>query len=59
MTSTLHHYKKVISIVATLSTTQSRFHFASLLARAARYRNYIRHRRSRLLLSHTHHPFTQ
>jgi hypothetical protein len=38
-TSTLHYYKKVISTLVTLPTTQSRLHFAFSLAKAPRHRS--------------------
>jgi hypothetical protein len=43
-TPTLYCYKKVMSILATLTTTQSRLHFASSLARALRYQSSTRRR---------------
>jgi hypothetical protein len=35
--STIHYYKKIISTLVTLSTTQLCLYFASSLARAPRY----------------------
>jgi hypothetical protein len=43
---TLYYYKKIISILITLTTTQSYLHFTSSLARAPRNRSSTHHRRS-------------
>jgi hypothetical protein len=59
LTPTLHYYKKIISTVVTLPTTQSHLHFASSLARASHHQNSTQHRLSLSPLSHTHHPSTQ
>jgi hypothetical protein len=42
-TSTLHCYKKIISTLVTLPTTQSHLHFVSSLARAPRHRSSTRY----------------
>jgi hypothetical protein len=55
-TPTLHCYKKVISILTTLPTTQPRLHFDSSLARASRNQSSTHHRRSLLSSSHAHRP---
>jgi hypothetical protein len=49
-THTLYCYKRVILILITLPTTQSRLHFTSSLARAPRYRSSI-HRRPTPIIS--------
>jgi hypothetical protein len=53
-TPTLHCYKKVISILATLPTTQPRLHFASSLARAPRHQSSTHCRHSLSPPSHIH-----
>jgi hypothetical protein len=59
LTPTLHYYKKIISILVTLPTTQSHFHFISSIARAPHHRSSTHHRRSLLPLSHVHRPSVQ
>jgi hypothetical protein len=59
LTPTLHCYKKVISTLATLPTTQPHLYFVSSLARAPCHRSSTRHHRSLSPSSHSHHPFTQ
>jgi hypothetical protein len=58
-TSTLYCYKKIISTLVTLPTTQPRRHFASSLARAPRHRSSTRRHRSLSPLSHTYRPSAQ
>jgi hypothetical protein len=58
-TLTLHCYKKIISIMTTLLTTQSRLYFASSLARAPLPQSSTRRCCSLSLLCHVHHPSTQ
>jgi hypothetical protein len=58
-THTIHCYKKIISILATLPITQLCLYFASSLARAPRHRSSTRRRHSLSLLSHAHHPSAQ
>jgi hypothetical protein len=58
-TPTLHCYKRIISTLVTLSTTQPRLYFASSLARAPRHRSSTRRRCSLSPLSYVHHPFAQ
>jgi hypothetical protein len=58
-TPTLHYYKKVISTLVTLPTTQSRLHFASTLARAPHHRSSTHRHRSFSPSSHMHHPSAQ
>jgi hypothetical protein len=58
-TLTLHCYKKVISTLATLPTTQPHLHFASSLARALHHQSSICRYHSLSLPSHIHHPSTQ
>jgi hypothetical protein len=58
-THILHCYKKIISILVTFPTTQSRLHFASSLARAPRYRSSTRHCCFLSPLSHVYRPSTQ
>jgi hypothetical protein len=58
-TPTLHCYKKIISILATLPITQPRLYFASSLSRAPRHRSSTRRRRSVSPLSYAHHPSAQ
>jgi hypothetical protein len=45
-TLTLDYYKKIISTLVTLSTTQPRRHFVSSLARTPRHRSFTHRRRS-------------
>jgi hypothetical protein len=58
-TLTVHYYKKFISTLFTLLTTQLCLHFASFIARASRNRSSIHCRRFLSPLSHAHRPFTQ
>jgi hypothetical protein len=53
-TPTLHCYKKIISILITLPTTQLRLHFASSLARTPRHRSSTHCHRSLSPLPHAH-----
>jgi hypothetical protein len=53
-TPTIHCYKKIISILVTLPTTQPHLHFASFLARAPRHRSFTRRHRSLSPLSHVY-----
>jgi hypothetical protein len=55
-TTTLYCYKKVISTLVTLLTTQLRLHFTSSLAGAPHHRSSTRHRCSLSLSSHAHRP---
>jgi hypothetical protein len=58
LTPILHCYKKVISILITLSTTKSCLYFASSLAREPHHQSFT-HRYCFLSpLSHTHYPST-
>jgi hypothetical protein len=59
LTPTIHYYKKIISTLVTLPTTQPHLHFSSSLARAPRHRSSTRSYRSLSPLSHVHHPSTQ
>jgi hypothetical protein len=59
LTPILHCYKKIISTLTTLRTTQPRLYFASSIARAPWHRSSTRHRRSLSPLSHSHHPSAQ
>jgi hypothetical protein len=56
---TLHCYKKIISTLATVPTTQLRLHFASFLSRAPCHHSSTHRRRSISPLSRAHHPSTQ
>jgi hypothetical protein len=56
---TLHCYKKDISILVTLPTTQLRLHFASFLARAPRHRSSTRCHCSLSPSSHAYCPSTR
>jgi hypothetical protein len=56
-TPILHCYKKIISILITLPTTQSRLHFASSLTRAPRHWSFTCRRHSFPPLSHAPRPF--
>jgi hypothetical protein len=58
-TPTLHYYKNIISTLATLSTTQLHFYFASSLARALSHWSFTHRHCFLSLLSHAHHPFAQ
>jgi hypothetical protein len=58
-TPTFHCYKKIISILITLPTTQPRLHFVSSLARAPRHQSFTRRHHYLSLPSHTHHSSTQ
>jgi hypothetical protein len=59
LTPTIHWYKKIISILVTLSTTQPCFYFTSSIVRAPRHRSSTRRHHSLSLLSYTYHPFAQ
>jgi hypothetical protein len=54
----LHCYKKIILILITLPTTQSRLYFTSSLAKSPRHRSSTRRCHSLSSLSHVHRPFT-
>jgi hypothetical protein len=56
LTPTLHYYKKIISTLVTLPTTQSHLYFASSLGRAPHHRSSIHHHHSLSSLSHAHRP---
>jgi hypothetical protein len=56
---TLHYYKKIISILITLHTTQSCLYFISSLARAPRHRSSTCHCCSLSPLLHVHHLSAQ
>jgi hypothetical protein len=58
-TPTLHCYKKIISTMITLPTTQSHLYFASSLTRAPHHQSSTRRCHSLLSLSHAHRPSTQ
>jgi hypothetical protein len=58
-TLTLYCYKKIISTLTTLSTTQSRLHFASSLTKTPHHRSSTHRLRSLSLLSHAHHLSAQ
>jgi hypothetical protein len=58
-TPTLHSYKKDISTLVTLPTTQLLLHFTSSLARTPRHWNSMCHRHSLSLPSHAHRPTAQ
>jgi hypothetical protein len=58
-TPTLRCYKKIISTLATLPTTQPCLHFASSLAIALCHWSSTRHRRSLSPLSHVYRPSVQ
>jgi hypothetical protein len=58
-TPTLHCYKKIISTLATVPTTQSCLYFASSQARAPWHRSSTRRHRSLSSLSHAHRPSAQ
>jgi hypothetical protein len=56
-TPTLHCYKNVISILTTISTTQSRLHFSSSsITRTPHHRRSTHHRGSLSPISYTHRP---
>jgi hypothetical protein len=57
--ATLHCYKKVISTLVILPTTQLHLHFASSLARAPRYRSFTHRHRSLSPSSHAYRPSAQ
>jgi hypothetical protein len=57
-TSTIHCYKKIISTLITLLTTQSCLQFTSFLTRAPHHRSITHHRCSLSPLSHAHRPST-
>jgi hypothetical protein len=59
LTSTLHYYKKVMSILVTLSTTQPRLYFALSIARAPKHRSSTRCRRSLSPSSYADRPSPQ
>jgi hypothetical protein len=59
LTPTLHCYKKIISILVTLPTTQLRLHFAFSLARAAHHWSSTRCHHSLSSPSHAHRPLEQ
>jgi hypothetical protein len=59
LTPTLYYYKKVISILSTLSTTQLCLYFASSLARASRHRSSTHHHLSLSPSSNAHRPSAQ
>jgi hypothetical protein len=60
LTVTLHCYKKIISILVTLTITQPRLYFSSSLPRAPRHQSSTRYRRSLSSSSfHTYRPSTQ
>jgi hypothetical protein len=59
LTPTLHCYKRVITTLTSLLTTQTRLHFASLLARAIHHQSSTRRCRSLSPPSCTHRPSTQ
>jgi hypothetical protein len=58
-TLTLNCYKKIISTLVTLPTTQSHFYFASSLERAPRHQSSTCRRRSISSVSHIHRPSAQ
>jgi hypothetical protein len=58
-THTIHCYKKTISILITLPTTQLHLNFGSSIARASRHQSPTSCRRSLSLPSHAHRPFAQ
>jgi hypothetical protein len=58
LTPILYCYNKVISTLATLSTTQPHLHFAFSLARAPRPRSSTHHRHSLSPPPHVYHLFT-
>jgi hypothetical protein len=58
-TLTLRCYKKIISTLVTLPTTESCLHFGSSLGRTPCYRSYTHHHCSLSLTSHIHHPSAQ
>jgi hypothetical protein len=57
-TPTLHCYKKIISTMATLPTTQPRLYFTSSLARAPHHQSSTHCYHSLSPMSHAHHPST-
>jgi hypothetical protein len=56
---TLHYYKKFISTLVTLPTTQLCLYFTSFLARAPCHRNSTHCHHSLSSSSHAHHPSAQ
>jgi hypothetical protein len=58
-TPTLYCYKKIISTLVTLHTTQPHLQFASSLGRASLHRSSTRCRCSLSLSSHVHRPSAQ
>jgi hypothetical protein len=58
-TLTLHYYKKVISTLVTLSTTQPYFYFGSSLVRATRHQSSTHRHRFLSPSSHAHRLSTQ
>jgi hypothetical protein len=58
-TPTIHCYKKIISILITLPTTQSRLYFTSSLAKASYHRSFTCHRHFLLLSSHDYRSSAQ
>jgi hypothetical protein len=59
LTPTLHYYKKILSTLVTLLTTQLRLYFASSLVRAPRHRSSTCYHHFFSPLSHTHRPSVQ
>jgi hypothetical protein len=59
LTLILHCYKKVISTLVTLPTTQPCLYFASSVAREPHHQSSTHRRHSLPLSSHTHHPSPQ
>jgi hypothetical protein len=59
LTPTLHYYKKFISILITLPTTQLRLYFASSLVRASRHQSFTHHRRFLSPSSHSNRSSAQ
>jgi hypothetical protein len=59
LTLTLHCYKKIISILSTLSITRTRLYFVFSLARASHHRSPTRRRHFFSLLSHAHRSSIQ
>jgi hypothetical protein len=59
ITTTLHCYKKIISTLITLVTTQSHLYFTSSLAKAPYHLSFTHCRRSLSSTSYAHHPSAQ
>jgi hypothetical protein len=59
LTPTLHYYKKILSTLVTLLTTQLRLYFASSLVRAPRHQSSTCYHHFFSPLSHTHRPSVQ